>query len=119
MTLHTGFVAPNTNAIATDGSMDNYLLNANADGTATWEVNPFTGLERGLADPTDGQYTFDVTGLTGTPDGNDVIMVSVVDQGSIGNIYVVTGFAANQFTVTASGPFTAGERISWIFIPIP
>lgn len=111
------FVTPSTNQ-AGAGTLD-YLYMSNADGTASWSTNPFTGIERGVADPTDGAYSFAIVGLVATPDATDLIMVSVIDQGGIGNIYTVTGFAANSFTVTASGPFTAGERIAWIFIPLP
>ncbi|MBI2793587.1 MAG: hypothetical protein HYX66_02925 [Ignavibacteria bacterium] len=111
------FFTPSTNQ-AGAGTLD-YLYMSNADGTATFSVNPFTGIERGVADPTDAAYTYNVTGLVANPDATDLIMVTVIDGGGIGNIYAVTGFVANGFTVTASGPFTAGERIAWIFIPLP
>ena len=111
------FFTPSTNQ-AGAGTLD-YLYMSNANGTGTWEINPFTGIERGVADPTDAAYTYNVTGLTGNPDATDLVMISVIDGGGIGNIYAVTGFVANGFTVTASGPFTGGERIAWIFIPLP
>jgi hypothetical protein len=111
------FFTPSTNQ-AGAGTLD-YLYMSNADGTATFSVNPFTGIERGVADPTDAVYTYNVTGLVANPDATDLIMVTVIDAAGIGNIYAVTGFVANGFTVTASGPFTAGERIAWIFIPLP
>jgi len=91
-----------------------------ADGTVTWEDNPLLSAQRGLADPTDGGFSFGIT-VVGTPDmTNDLILVSSIDNGGgTGNILAVTGVALSTITVSAAGPFTLSERISWLWIPIP
>lgn len=83
-----------------------------ADGTVTWEDNPVANAQRGIADPTDGAFSFGIT-VVGTPDfANDLILVTSVDNGgATGNILAVTGVAASTITVSASGPFTTTERI--------
>lgn len=97
------------------------ILLSNIVGSARWATNPFAGVERGLADPTDGAYSYAVTGLTATPDGTDLLIVSSVDitLTPTGNILAVTAVGANQFTVSSTGPFTGTERIAWLFIPLP
>jgi len=91
-----------------------------ADGTVTWEDNPLGNAQRGIADPTDAAFSFGIT-VVGTPDfANDVILISSVDNGGgTGNILAVTGVALNTITVSASGPFTSTERLTWMWIPIP
>lgn len=108
-------VTTNIPAAATAG----YILIANADGTSTWTPNPLANVERGVVTPTVGAYTATIP-VTGTPDlTNDVILVTTYDTAGGGQVLQVTGVAANAITVSASGPFTATERISWIWIPIP
>jgi len=107
-------------------TVDDQILLSNTDGTATWTANPFAGVERGVEDPADGSFTHTVT-LAGTIDatpGNDVIIVTSYDISGTpsGNILSVTArssVAPNTFTVSSTGPFSANERISYIYIPIP
>lgn len=91
-----------------------------ADGSITWEDNPVANAQRGIADPTDGAFSFGIT-VVGTPDfANDLILVSSIDNGgNTGNILAVTGVALNTITVSASGPFTGTERITYLWIPVP
>lgn len=112
------YLTPSTNQAGAGTS--GYIYVSNGNGTGTWVINPNTGMERGLANPTDGAYSYAVTGLTATPDATDMIIVSSVDITATptGNLLSVTAVAANSFTVSASGPFTSTERIAWFFIPL-
>lgn len=98
----------------------NQIIRMNSAGDPVWVDDPFYNAQRGLADPTDGSFSFAVA-VTGTPDNTDLIMVTSVDITGTptGNILTVSAVAANSFTVSASGPFTGTERISWLWIPIP
>lgn len=113
--------ATTLNVTATENApAANQIIRADASGVPQWVDDPFYNAERGLANPDDNVYTYTIGGLVGTPDATDVIMVTSVDISGTptGNILTVSAVAANQFTVTASGPFTSTERISWLFIPV-
>lgn len=113
--------ATDVNVVATgNAAVANYILRVDATGVPQWVVDPFYNAERGLANPDDNVYSYTITGLVGTPDATDMIMVTSVDISGTptGNILTVSAVGANQFTVSASGPFTGTERISWLFIPI-
>ncbi len=100
-------------------TIDDQILLSNIDGTAVWSDNPFAGVQRGLHTPVVGAFTATIT-VVGTPDNsNDVILVTSTDVGgSNGNILSVTGVGAAAITVQSSGPFTASEKIAWLWIPI-
>lgn len=119
-TVPTGTVyIPVADALPSTTVNDQILL-SNVDGTATWSDNPFAGIQRGVADPGDGSFSVTVTLVAVTADATDMIMASSLDVGgSTGNILSVTAVGLNQFTVQSSGPFTATERVAWIFIPLP
>jgi hypothetical protein len=111
------FVAPNTNAIATDGSMDQYLLIANTDGTATWASNPLTNFKAGrrtivLAE----NNTYSVTVVYGTPYalGTTPVVTLTYDNATNANIVQVTANANTGFTISSTAPFATGDVINWI-----
>ena len=99
---------------------DDQILLSNIDGTAVWSANPFAGIQRGVDNPADGAFSHTVTLVAATSDATDLIMVTSLDVGgATGNILSVTAVGVNLFTVQSSGPFTATERIAWLFIPLP
>lgn len=113
----TFFIPASTNKPTAAGQL---LVSNAAGGSATWSANPLAGFERGVVDPTDNDFAATIT-LTATPDANDVIVITSYDiSGSpSGNILSVTGFTGTTYSVRASGPFLASERISYMFIPVP
>jgi len=107
-----------------DIAVADQILLSNTSGSARWATNPFAGVERGVEDPTDGNFTHTVT-LVAAVDAtplNDVILVTPYDITGTpnGNILSVTARGpGNSFIVSASGPFSANERIAYLFIPVP
>ena len=121
----TYYVAPNTNAIATDGSMDNNLLIANADGTATWGPNPIANLKAGnatlpaVATPnlTAGGptvYTATVTFVSPYPVGVTPVVTVTTDHPTNANILQVTATSNTAFTVTSTAPLLVGDGFNWV-----
>lgn len=99
----------------------NQIIRMNAAGDPVWVNDPFYNAERGLADPTDGAYSYTIGGLVGSPAATHLMMVTSVDITGTptGNILTVSAVGANSFTVSSAGPFTTTERIAWLYIPLP
>lgn len=115
----TYFVTPATNAAA-DGT-DGYILESNANGTATWVPNPNQFYQFGRRDVTAGEDgTFTATINFTTPfaapiNDPDEITVTVSLMSGAGTIIEITNITLTGFTIQSTAPLAAAtDTFMWM-----